>query len=432
MVDENGWECEKCTYKNDMSVYHCEMCRTKRKREGRKRKATSDGRTAKRAKPFEDKPKPKKTYTKRKKKTEKEKPKRKPKRSPSPSPSPVAELEDSMVEEVEDDGKSEEQQFEERERTPPVHIPPELPSLQPITSTQRPEVQESKPSPAQEKLVKVIRRLEANFHNLDLKTINSIVIRDFIKSSEEDMIYFGTRLTQRTYILDSLLQKMIEVLTSQPVDKQMKNVGVLHKFIKGLQRFIDTGSEAIFSAVFQDQLSKAAKIDGLPIKTVKRITDLLGTIKLPDYQSPDRATQELTIPTDRFPGVDWAETILGQYGERRAEFEDKFSVVIRMSGKDAPGPNKVGPLKIDISGLQAWNVKFAQASLQDFIERPSNHKKKADKAFVKKRWKQVLDKDTKAHYYWHLDTNQVRWDAPPEGFTPVDASAPPSMAPGPR
>jgi len=431
-MEEEKWVCEKCTFKNDMTRYHCEMCSAKRKREGRKRKAASDGRTAKRAKPFEVKPKPKKTYTKRKKKTEKKKPKRKPKRvrSPSPSPSPVAELEDSIVEEIEDDGKSEEKQ--ERERTPPVHVPPELPSLQPITSAQRSPMQEPKPSPSREKLLKVIRRLEANFHNLDLKTINSIVIRDFIKSSEEDMIFFGTRLTQRTYILDSLLQKMIEVLGSQPVDKQMKNVGVLHKFIKGLQRFIDTGSEAIFSAVFQDKLAMAAKIDGLPVKTVKRITDLLGTIKLPDYQSPDRATQELTIPTDRYPGIDWAETILGQYGEKRAEFEDKFSVVIRMSGKDAPGPNKVGPLKIDISGLQAWNVRFAQQSLRDFIDKPSNHKKKADKAFVKKRWKQVLDKDTKAHYYWHLDTNQVRWDAPPEGFTPVDASASQPMAPGPR
>jgi len=34
---------------------------------------------------------------------------------------------------------------------------------------------------------------------------------------------------------------------------------------------------------------------------------------------------------------------------------------------------------------------------------------------VKKRWKQVLDKETNKYYYWNLDTDEVRWD-PPEGF----------------
>eukprot|EP00492_Amphilonche_elongata_P002971 TRINITY_DN3260_c0_g1_i1.p1 TRINITY_DN3260_c0_g1~~TRINITY_DN3260_c0_g1_i1.p1 ORF type:complete len:184 (+),score=44.47 TRINITY_DN3260_c0_g1_i1:630-1181(+) len=169
---------------------------------------------------------------------------------------------------------------------------------------------------------------------------------------------------------------MTEILKREPVAKQMKNVGVLHKFVKGLQRFVDTGHDAVFSAMFQEKLAEAAKIDGLPVKTVKRITDLLGTIKAPDYQSPVRYTEEVLVPVEKYgKEVDWPETILGPYGETRVEFEDKYSVHIRMDGKGAPGGHKMGPLKLLISSLQRWNTEFAKKALKEYMDRPANHKK---------------------------------------------------------
>jgi len=408
-MDEDQWQCTSCTYMNSSEKYRCEMCNTSKKRE-RKRKRDIESpatRKAKRPKPFEDEKKPKRTYTRRKQKKKTVK-KRRP---PTPSPSPE-------VEDIEEDEEEEEEEKSEEEEQEPEQV--EVPPLQPMTQ----EAPEPKKAETKQRaqMDKVIRKLEADFHNMPLKMINSVVIRDLLKSSEEDCKYFGARLTSRTYIIDSLLQKMITVLTNEPVAKQMKNVGVLHKFIKGLQRLVGTGAEAVFSAIFQEKLGEAAKIDGLPVKTVKRITDLLGTIKNQDYQNPERFQQGLDVPVTDFPGVDWAETVLGPYGEKRVEFEDKFNVRIRLE----PGPTgyKGGPLKLLISSLQSWNVDFAKRALQEYMSVPANHKTKQDGTVAKKRWKQVLDKATKAHYYWHMDTNAVRWDAPPEGFQPVGNSPP--------
>jgi len=97
-----------------------------------------------------------------------------------------------------------------------------------------------------------------------------------------------------------------------------------------------------------------------------------------------------------------------------------------MDGNGGPGGYKQAPLKLLISSLQSWNVDFAKRALHEYMSRPANHKTKEDGTVAKKRWKQVLDKATKAHYYWHMDTNSVRWDAPPEGFQPVGNSSPPA------
>jgi len=322
VMEEDKWQCSSCTYMNISEKYRCEMCNTSKKRE-RKRKRdieASASRSAKRPKPFEDKKKPKRTYTRRKQKKKKVVKKRKPptpspspevvkkRKPPTPSPSPE-------VDDIEDEQEEEEEEKSEEEEQEPM--PVEVPPLQPMTQ----EAPEPKKAETKQKaqMDKVIRKLEADFHNMPLKTINSVVIRDLLKSSEEDCKYFGARLTSRTYICDSLLQKMITVLTNEPVAKQMvndlprlqKNVGVLHKFIKGLQRLVGTGTQCVFSEIFQEKLGEAAKIDGLPVKTVKRITDLLGTIKSQDYQNPERFQQDLGVPVTDFPGVDWAETVLG-------------------------------------------------------------------------------------------------------------------------
>jgi len=367
----------------------------------------------KRPKPFEDKEvNAKKTYTKRKKKKA---PKRKPK--PKKQPSPVEEVEFEVEEE-----KSEEQQLNQKRYHTPI-AQDEPPRLQTI-SRETPPAQSPTSQPITKPTMdKVIRRLEADFHNLSLKQVNSIVIRDLLKSSEEDCIYFGRKLCDRTYILDALITKMIDVLNENPVAQQMKNVGVLHKLIKGLQRLVGTGAECVFSDVFQQKLTDAAKIEGLPVKTVKRITDLLGTIINQDYQNPEPYMKELAVPVDQFPGVDWPETILGPYGEKRVEFEDKFGVRIRVRGHLTEyKPDQ--PMSLLIRSIQTWNVEFAWKALEDFMNDTRNHKPRKDGVTPAMNvWKQVLDTTTKAHYYWNQGTNEVRWEAPSEGFTPVGGAS---------
>lgn len=172
--------------------------------------------------------KPKKTYGKSsKKKTVKEKKakpkpakktgqKRKRKHNPPPRKKKKQVVEDEKSESSE--GEQEqvvEQIIEQHEST--IEQDSEPPQLQPIPVE---DLQYDRHEQDQ-KLMRVIRNLETAYPSLTLKQINSMIIKDLLKMSDEDTIYFGTRLMDRTYILDHLVNKIYEVLNSEPLSGQM-------------------------------------------------------------------------------------------------------------------------------------------------------------------------------------------------------------------
>jgi len=197
----------------------------------------------------------------------------------------------------------------------------------------------------------------------------------------------------------------LEVLREKEVGEQIKNVGVLHKLVKGLERLVEIeGIKVKISDHLRDRLVECSEIEDLPVKTVKRINDLLGTVCDVDYVKPNRYEETLTVPVTKFPTVDWCETLLGKHGQKVNVLEDEYDVRIRLLGTGSAAKHQVGPLRIKISSLNRWNLDLCRDRVHKllFIE-SSRHMQKQKKA--RKVWQQVLDEQTLAFYYWNVESN---------------------------
>jgi len=191
----------------------------------------------------------------------------------------------------------------------------------------------------------------------------------------------------------------LEVLREKAVGEQIKNVGVLHKLVKGLERLVEIeGIKVKISDHLRDRLVECSEIEDLPVKTVKRINDLLGTVCDVDYVKPNRYEETLTVPVTKFPTVEWCETLLGKHGQKVNVLEDEHDVCIRLLGTGSAAEHQVGFLRVKISSLNRWNLEHKLL----FIE-SSRHIQKQKKA--RKVWQQVLDEQTLAFYYWNVESN---------------------------
>eukprot|EP00494_Astrolonche_serrata_P027118 UN27381 len=241
--EEEGWQCKKCTYSNKDSDTKCEMCSARRPRTSRKKSnnieeatsQTTTTKTKKRSKKktsaFDDSPK--QTYsTKKKKKSKKAKIDEDEgaqcyKETSDGEPCPNLAVERGLCKEHaqgENGGsnESDDKENEEREIT-------KQNSVSDINSSMEKSINDE------------INRLRSNYKKMNLKTVNQFTIRCLLKSDKKYLLSFGARLQQYPEILNTIVANICITLQSKPVSEQLKNVGVLHKLVKGLQRCLEIG-----------------------------------------------------------------------------------------------------------------------------------------------------------------------------------------------
>jgi len=293
-----------------------------------------------------------------------------------------------------------------------------LPTLQKKNSEKEEEVYEENEAEfdrgVEHAVNEELESIVTEYKKYTLKQINLITIKNLLKSDDESLRCFGTKLCNNSEILDHFVTVISNQLKLQPVQTQIKNVGVLHKLVKGLQRCIELDVPVSLTPNFSQTLSETSNIDGLPQKTVQRITELLGAT---DTKNPARKMSHNTLKIPLKTEVDWLATILGEFGRKKERLEDEFDCKIRLIGEGSGCGNEDGDLRLEIWSYNHYNGDRCRDRLHKFVyEDASNYVLKS--ARQQKKWQQVLDKKTGAYYYWNVDDNKVRWEAPAEGFEP--------------